>query len=176
MKINLPRKKDHLENIEIDASKIVVIGANGSGKTRFGSKIEEEYLDNTLRISAQKSLAMPKHVSPKSRDIALNEFWYGQDNDNTDWLIRHGKLHGRWSRDFNVSLLDDFEKLLVLLHTEEYEESLKYKEGEIEKPTTKLDRIQSLWEVVLPHRKLIKRAGVIETYPSDKPEVKYNSS
>ncbi len=176
MKINLPRKKDHPENIEIDASKIVVIGANGSGKTRFGSKIEEEYLDNTLRISAQKSLAMPKHVSPKSRDIALNEFWYGQDNDNTDWLIRHGKLHGRWSRDFNVSLLNDFEKLLVLLHTEEYEESLKYKEGEIEKPTTKLDRIQSLWEVVLPHRKLIKRAGVIETYPSDKPEEKYNSS
>lgn len=48
MKIKLPRKKEHSENIEIDASKIVVIGANGSGKTRFGSRIEEEYLDNTL--------------------------------------------------------------------------------------------------------------------------------
>jgi hypothetical protein len=176
MKITLPKKKDVETPIQIESSRMVIIGANGSGKTRFGSKIEESYLKSTLRIAAQKSLTMPKEVSPKSREKAQNEFWYGHGSEDKNWLENHGKLHGRWQSDFNISLLNDFDKLMVLLHTEEYEESLRYKEGEIEKPITKLDRLQKLWEDVLPHRKLFKRAGTIQTYPGDKPEEKYNSS
>jgi hypothetical protein len=57
--------------------------------------------------------------------------------------------------------LDDYEKLLVLLHSEEYEQALNYKAGG-DKPITKLDRIQNIWETVLPHRKLRRKAGVIE--------------
>jgi ABC-type cobalamin/Fe3+-siderophores transport system ATPase subunit len=176
MKISLPTKKGESNPITIEASSIVIIGANGSGKTRFGSKIEENHLDNTLRIAAQKSLSMPKEVSPKSKEKAQNDFWYGHTNEDIKWLQRHGKLLGRWQNDFNTSLLNDFDKLLVLLHTEEYEESLRYKEGEIPRPTTKLDRLQILWEDVLPHRKLIKRAGTIETFPTNNPSQKYNSS
>ncbi|MDP2724481.1 MAG: DUF4435 domain-containing protein [Bacteroidales bacterium] len=177
MRIILPPKQGVQDGIEVDSSSIVIIGANGSGKTRIGSKIEEEHLDNTLRISAQKSLSMPKQVSPKSIEQAQNEFWYGRDNEDPNWLKQHGKRLGRWQNDFNISLLNDFEKLMVLLHTEEYEESLRFKEGEIERPITKLDRIQALWEIVLPHRKLIKRAGIIETYSINKqPNDKYNSA
>lgn len=58
----------------------------------------------------------------------------------------------------------------------EYEDSLSYKEGRIDKPFTKLDRVQKIWEAVLPHRKLFKSAGVIETYPTDEPANKYNAS
>ena len=65
---------------------------------------------------------------------------------------------------------------MILLHTEEYEESLSYKEGRIDKPTTKLDIVQSVWEHVLPHRKLLKRAGIIETYPTGQMASAYNAT
>lgn len=176
MEITLPKKINHQDDIVINSSIIVVIGANGSGKTRFGSKLEELYSEKAHRISAQKSLSMPDEVSPKSKDKAWAEFWYGGYNDNENWLKTIGKINYRWHNNLNTSLLNDYHQLLVLLHTEEYEEALKYKEGLIPKPLTKLDRIQRIWEKILPYRKLVKRAGIIEIYPSKKPDDKYNVS
>ncbi len=179
MKITLPTKKGTPDtNPEVEFEQLVVVGANGAGKTRFGSKIEELYPLKTHRISAQKSLTFPSHVSPTSRERAEISFKYGSYYDHfTNESQYHGhKKNGRWSGNLNTSLLNDFEKLLVLLHTEEYEDSLSYKEGRISKPTTKLDRVQSIWETVLPHRKLHKTAGVIETYPTGQIGNKYNAS
>jgi hypothetical protein len=70
---------------------------------------------------------------------------------------------------------------MVLLHTEEYEESIKFKEAynpgqNLEKPITKLNRIQNIWELVLPHRKLIKKAGKIEAYPTGDISKSYNAA
>lgn len=178
MNIQLPNKKGTPNsNPTIEFEQLVIVGANGSGKTRFGSKIEETYLGQTHRISAQKSLSLPSEVSPKSKTRAEKEFYYGNYYDHwTDQQNLNQKKGSRWGGNFNTFLLNDFEKLLVLLHTEEYEESLNYKEGRTEKPLTKLDRVQKLWETVLPHRKLIKRAGVIETYPTGEEQSKYNAS
>lgn len=178
MKIQLPTKKG-LPNTKpnIEFEQIVLVGANGAGKTRFGSDIEKRYLGQTHRISAQKSLSFPKEVSPKSKDRAEKEFFYGGYYEpKNDSLHLSQKTANRWGRNPSTFLLNDYEKLLVLLHTEEYEDSLNYKEGRIEKPLTKLDRVQKLWETVLPHRKILKRAGVIETYPVDNEAAKYNAS
>lgn len=179
MNINLPTKKGTPEtNPTVDFKQLVVVGANGSGKTRFGSRIEELYLGQTHRVSAQKSLTFPSHVSPTSKDRAVIDFKYGQFYDHIKTEIQYldYKVATRWSGNINTSLLNDFEKLLILLHTEEYEDSLSYKEGRISKPVTKLDRVQRIWETVLPHRKLFKSAGVIETYPTDNPDDKYNAA
>jgi hypothetical protein len=64
---------------------------------------------------------------------------------------------------------------------QEYEESIKFKDAYTpgqgdNKPVTKLDRIQNIWEEVLPHRKIIKMAGRIETYPTGSPEKNYNAA
>ncbi|MDJ1473759.1 DUF4435 domain-containing protein [Xanthocytophaga flava] len=178
MEIQLPTKKGN-PNIDLilDFNQLVIVGANGAGKTRFGSRIEEAYLGQTHRISAQKSLSMPREVSPKSKERAEKEFYYGTyyESYNEQTYI-YQKKGSRWGDNFNTFLLNDFDKLLTLLHTEEYEDSLNYKEGRINKPFTKLDRVQRIWETVLPHRKLLKRAGIIETYPIGKEENKYNSS
>lgn len=46
---------------------ITIVGANGSGKTRFSVWIEQNNIDkNVHRISAQKSLNMPENVQPSS--------------------------------------------------------------------------------------------------------------
>jgi len=169
MKITLPTKKG-ISNInpEIEFNQIVVIGANGSGKTRFGSNIEERYNEITHRISAQKSLSLPNYVSTKSKEVAYSEFRFGGWNKNDpSWNKNYGWKSQRWQSNLNTSLLNDYDKLMVLLHTEEYEQSLSYKENGGSRPKTKLDRIQKIFERVLPHRKIIKKAGVIETYPSD---------
>ena len=176
MIIQLPIKKGSPDsNPEIEFKQLVLIGANGSGKTRFGSNIEQRDSKSTHRISAQKSLSMPFEVSPKSKIKAELEFHYGYHYDDLNTTI-HQKFGNRWGNKPNTYLLNDYEKLMVLLHTEEYEESLKFKQGEIEKPTTKLDKVQNIWEKVLPHRKLIKKAGIIETYPTGQKEKNYNAT
>lgn len=182
MNIQLPKRVDN-NAINIDAKSFVIIGANGSGKTRFGSDIEQRYKQITHRISAQKSLSMPTEVSPKSKERAEAEFFYGNyypDLQNQGLHLSQ-KLNNRWGNHPNTYLLNDYEKLMVLLHTEEYEESIKFKESyspgqNISKPITKLDRVQNIWEYVLPHRKLNKKAGSIETYSSSNHSEKYNAS
>jgi ABC-type cobalamin/Fe3+-siderophores transport system ATPase subunit len=179
MNIQLPSKKGTPNaNPTIDFDQLVIIGANGAGKTRLGSRIEQTYLGQTHRISAQKSLTFPSFVSPTSKSRAGIEFKYGgyyaHFTEESQYLNQ--KVQARWGGNINTSLLNDFDKLLVLLHTEEYEDSLSFKEGRIDKPTTKLDRVQKIWEEVLPHRKLLKSAGVIETYPTDNPANTYNAT
>jgi hypothetical protein len=178
MNIQLPTKKGQPNtNPTIDFEQLVIVGANGAGKTRFGSDIENRYLGQTHRISAQKSLTIPKEVSPKSKERAEKEFFFGGYYEpKHEHLHISQKAGNRWGGNFNTHLLNDYEKLLVLLHTEEYEDSLNFKEGRIAKPLTKLDRVQKLWERVLPHRKILKRAGVIETYPTGEEGSKYNAS
>ena len=122
---------------------------------------------------------MPNYVSTKSIDVARSELIYGgwSENDGDDgWYTRDGKIQCRWGNKINTFLLNDYEKLMVFLHSEEYEKALFYKENDTPKPKTKLDIIQEIWEKVLPHRKLKKRAGIIETYPIDDTSSTYNAS
>lgn len=176
MELTLPNKTNQTESIVINSPSIVVIGANGSGKTRFGTDIETRYNSQTHRISAQKSLTMPKNVSPTTKESAEKDFLYGYAAGELAHKIGH-----RWGQNPSTFLLNDYQKLMVLLHTEEYEESIKFKEAytpkqQDDKPITKLDRIQNIWENVLPHRKLVKKAGTIETFPTGNPDGKYNAS
>ncbi|MGF7038503.1 DUF4435 domain-containing protein [Mucilaginibacter lappiensis] len=175
MNIQLPSKLNATQSIIIDTKSLVVIGANGSGKSRFGSDIELRFLDSTHRISAQKSLTMPEQVGTTSLENATSDFFYGDKKNKKNKNIY------RWNSKPNSHLLNDYEKLMVLLHTEEYEDSIKFKEQyhpgqSITNPLTKLDRIKRIWELILPHRKLIKRAGKIETYPTGSPNQSYNAS
>jgi predicted ATP-dependent endonuclease of OLD family len=180
MNIQLPKRTDN-STINIDSKSFVIIGANGSGKTRFGSDIEQRYKQITHRISAQKSLSMPKEVSPTSKERAEAEFLYGHYYPDHQGLDLQQKINNRWGNNPNTFLLNDYDKLMVLLHTEEYEESIKFKEAyspgqNVDKPVTKLDRIQNIWEYVLPHRKLIKKAGIIEAYATSNHSENYNAS
>ncbi|MBE3142472.1 MAG: AAA family ATPase, partial [Planctomycetes bacterium] len=119
MNIVLPNKLNSTEQVTIDSKSIIVIGANGAGKTRFGSDIEARYNDKTHRISAQKSLSMPESVSPTSKENAEKDFLYGYPDGG---LIH--KIGQRWGSKPNTFLLNDYQKLMVLLHTEEYEASI----------------------------------------------------
>lgn len=171
MDIKLPKKPEGSEELLQDVRSIVILGANGAGKTRLGSWLEQQNLSMTHRISAQKSLAMPAEVSPKSKQTAELEFYYGGYSDDRQWLENYGRNNYRWGNKPNTHLLNDYDKLMTLLHTEEYEESVKFKDcytpgSALPKPVTNLDRVQQVWEKLLPHRRLVKRAGKIVVIPT----------
>ena len=148
---------------------ITIVGANGSGKTRMSVWIEQNNTDkNVHRISAQKSLNMPENVQPSSMDKANDEFLYGVTNDNESWKKTHGKNSNRWHSKPEVFLLNDFDKLMQLLFTEDYQKSREYREEHKELHNkefdneTILDKTKLIFEELLPHRKLKIEAGCLK--------------
>lgn len=80
MKIKIPKLEEIEQYIENKKS-IVLIGANGAGKTRMSVWIDENNPNiNIHRVSAQKSLNLPKMVSPTEMKTAEEEFLYGTTN------------------------------------------------------------------------------------------------
>lgn len=174
---NLDGKEKYIEN----KSSIVLIGANGSGKTRMSVWIDDNNPEiNIHRISAQKSLNLPQMVSPTEMQVAEEEFLYGMTNDDKSWLRQYGKKNSRWGNAPETYLLDDYQKLMQYLMTENYEKSIEYREkhkdGKTEfDNTTRLEKIKEIWEDVILHRKIKISAGKIETSNRDE-EKYYNGS
>lgn len=167
MRIRIP-SKDNNECWIKDKQSIVLLGANGAGKTRMSVWIDENNPElNIHRISAQKSLNMPEYVSPTELKNAENKLWYGTTDDNSDWLKTYGKKSFRWGDEPEIHMLNDYQPLMELLMTENYEKSIEYREAHKEGKQefdneTKLEKIKKIWEKVITHRKLKICAGKID--------------
>lgn len=168
--INRPDQSNIIETTR----SIVVIGPNGSGKTRLGVWIELESLQSNLshRVSAQKSLTIPHSVSPSTLEMAEFALRMGKSDDNSilvnDQMTRKNY---RWKNNPATHHLNDFDKLLIYLFTEHYENSVKYlynsqkTSTRVEPPHTKLDAVKRIWESLLPHRELLIEAGQVKARP-----------
>ncbi len=175
--ITLPNKNKELTSIEIENS-LIIIGANGSGKTRLGTWIEISSPQSEIvhRISAQKSLRMPDTSTPQSMDIAENSLLYG----NPDWRPEH-KIH-KWDRKPAIHPQNDYEKLMIYLFSEETDQNAKYKalvkavSHRVEPPKTKMDIVKEVWEKILPHRILDIGGLSIKTKLRSDENISYKSS
>lgn len=163
MKVRIP----DLKYIE-DKNSIVLIGANGAGKTRMSVWIDENNPEYPVhRVSAQKSLNMPQIVRPTEISTAEEEFLYGTTDTDKKWLYSYGKKNRRWGNAPETFLLNDYEKLMQYLVTEEDEKAIEYrtehKSGAADfDNVTRLEKIKEIWENVISHRKLKISAGKIE--------------
>lgn len=172
MKIKLPNINGEEKYIE-DKQSIVLIGANGSGKTRMSVWIEENNPEIQIhRISAQKSLNMPSMVSPTEIELAEEKFLYGGTHNDKQWLKNFGKRNNRWGNKPETHLLNDFEILMEYLMTENYQKSIEYRESHKGgnkdfDNETRLEKIKKIWEDVITHRELKIGAGKIEVFDSD---------
>lgn len=183
MDIKLPPLNGQ-NNIISNKHSIVLIGANGSGKTRMSAWIEfnNENL-NIHRISAQKSLNMPTTTRTSDIKKSEQEFLYGETRINDDilWLKRVGKKTGRWQNHPETHLLNDFHMLMTFLFTEQYQQLLNDKEEYAQnnvpyKTKSKLDKIKEIFEDVLPNKKLKIEAGMITVYNKDVNSKLYNGA
>ena len=170
-------KENNNESIETSQS-ILLIGANGSGKTRLGTWIEIDSPQKELvhRISAQKSLSLPDSSTPQSIDLAEKDLLFG----HPQWSYQHKT--SKFSQKPATAFLDDYKKLMVYLFSDETEENAKFKRAckdsteRINPPTTKIDLVKGLWETVLPHRELIIGGLRIQTCVKGQEDKIYNSS
>lgn len=182
MKIKFPILND-TDIYSEDKQTIVLVGGNGSGKTRLSVWIEKNNPDISIhRISAQKSLNMPNMVQPSDIESSQENLLYGISNENKDWQKTAGKMNSRWQNKPETALLNDYPALMQYLFTEQYEKSIefrsKYKNGEINFDNiTKLELIKNLWEEILTHRKLKIVPGKIEVYKNNEPDAEmYNGA
>lgn len=180
--LKLPKEGGGIEIVQTRQS-LLLIGANGAGKTRLGTWIESQspQKDKVHRISAQKSLSMPDNTTPKSIDMAEKELLYGhaKAEESNYWAYKQGN---RWGQKPSTFLLNDYQKLMVYLFSDHTEESAKYlsaskaTDEKVEPPVTKLDLVKQVWEKILPHRELILGGLKIQTCVKGDKEKAYNAS
>ena len=170
-------KENTTETVSTSQS-LLFIGANGSGKTRLGTWIEINSPQKEIvhRISAQKSLALPDSITPQSIEQAEKDLLFG----NPGWS--HQNKANKWGNKPATTMLNDYQKLMVYLFSDETEENAKFKreckasEIRVEPPVTKIDRVKELWEIILPHRELVIGGLRIQTRVKGQEEKIYNSS
>ena len=182
MKVKLPPFAGQGQETFVSGkNSIVLIGANGSGKTRMSVWIEFNNQNNCKihRIPAQKSLNMPVRTNTSEMKSSQNNFWFGTENlsGEDNWLKMNHRYHNKPS----VSLIDDFSKLMVVLFTDAFQKMWEEHEKNFTEITKvskniKLDRVKDIWENVINNKILKISAGKVEAFNKDSANMVFNGS
>jgi ABC transporter, ATP-binding protein-related protein len=155
--VNIPRKDNSNLELTLKAGKTtIIIGANGSGKTRLAVYLEEQLGEKAHRIAAHRALNLNPNVNKISESKAKKKLIYGVEWDDIPISYRAGH---RWDHKAPTLLLNDFDYLLQYLFAQQnnlaVENNQKLNRGEsITNSKTKLDILQEVWERLLPLKKL----------------------
>ena len=141
-----------------DLESLVVVGANGSGKSRFGYAIERanQTLLSLQRISAQRALEVPDSVTPEALDKAEKNWYYGNSEHATE-SMRKGF---RWRNKPITGLLNDYEILMKLVFAKQTDRNHIFTQSHLNgkpldsPPESPSDKIKRLWAKLFPHREI----------------------
>ncbi len=157
---------------------VVIVGANGSGKTRLGAWLESPaalapqvhpgaaVARSGYRIGAQRLLEMPDTAQLKMRAEAENDLLNGGSGPM-------GPRPSRVTGDPIVGQLSDFKQLVDLLFAEVADVAMdRYigqQQGSVpgEASPDTLDRLQELWQRIFTERRLVidKKLRIVRTEP-----------
>ena len=155
--VNIPRKDNSNLELTLETRKTtIIIGANGSGKTRLAVYLEEQLGEKAHRIAAHRALSLNPNVDKIPETKARQYLTYGDSGDSVS--ISNRKYY-RWKNNAPTSLLNDFDRLLQYLFAQQnnlaVENNQKLNRREkITNSKTKLDILQEVWERLLPLKKL----------------------
>ncbi len=165
--------------VEIErGASLVILGANGSGKTRLGVWIETTLGANAdvHRIGAHRSLMMNTKVLAPSYEIAERRLFFGFDQGEHQHRVGH-----RWGNKPATVLLTDFDHVLSALYADENRTSVLHRQAHLadpsaKPPVTKLDRLKVIWQSILPHRELIVLDANVQVQPTIGTTAQYDAS
>lgn len=137
---------------------LIIIGANGSGKSKLGEWMEKNNLNNVHRIGAQRSLVFGDYIIQKSYEQATNLLTFGYEQPQPTH-------NARWNhQNYTSTLLNDYENVLSALialknnQQEEYLNDCKKRESEgkchTPVPDTVIDVFKRIWKSIFPQRNI----------------------
>lgn len=151
----MPQHKNTRKNRQTaDLRTLTIIGANGSGKSRFGDETARLQQSNVFRISALKALFIAPE-NEKRIGSTITSLYNDLQNKTT----------------YRIEAVDtEFERLMYMLMYEEFINVMSYKHngnnnGRL--PRTKLDRVQHRWESIFPDNKMLRTAGDLSIQSSN---------
>ncbi len=170
---------------------IVVVGANGAGKSRLGAWLEFKgpQKERVHRIAAQRSLVFPESSSPIGFEKALDAFYWAPVPSNWDRAtyesqksqLRLQQRYGGSLINAETAPLSDFDKLVTLLFSENYSALLTHEDQQrkteklVPMPDTLLRKVQALWELLLPSRSLRLGSSEVRVVQKTAPEKEYSA-
>lgn len=141
-----PRKNGSIELIPDSVKQIVIVGANGAGKTRFAKALAESLGDNAYRLSALTALMDRDYFDniPSSVDSQWSAAVHGD------------RLHSG----SNLQL----DRVMALLLHDEMLNLIGYKIHHAANPdaklrSTRLDKVISVWQELFPDNKVLIESG-----------------
>lgn len=177
--VNIPKKDNSNLELTLKAGKTtIIIGANGSGKTRLAVYLEDKLGEKAHRIAAHRALNLNPNVDKIPETKARQYLTYGGSGNGIS--ISNRKYY-RWDNKAPTSLLNDFDRLLQYLFAQQnnlaVENHQKRNHGEeIINSKTKLDILQEVWERLLPLKKLHITADDIRVYSIGIESADYSAS
>ena len=179
----LPDENNNRIDKQTECHSLIIVGANGSGKTRLGAWIEENMTNETHRISAQRALTFGKYIKQKSFEQATKLLLYGTEHSSDNHDERWGWDGEKYN--YITSMLNDYDNVLSALaakqakQNEDFVFDCKGKASRGEKysnvPEMILDKLQHIWNMVFPHRKVTLSDGkVITSLIHDGGTIEYN--
>ncbi|MCR8683457.1 DUF4435 domain-containing protein [Campylobacter sp. LMG 17559] len=140
----LPDENGNKKEFKTNANSIIIVGANGSGKSRLGAWMENEYR-NLYRIPAQRNTTISDSIMRYSYKEAKNDLFYGNINPYTDiWQLKFNGFENA-----TTMLHSDYEKLIGYVLAKEHQELRK---GNTENNI--ICKTKSIWKEIFPHREI----------------------
>jgi len=150
--LNLPKSGDRSQKeVFDDVSSVVIVGANGSGKSQLGAWIEENHPPQveTHRVAAQRSLVFQKRTPLVSTEQARSYLINGNDRAGD-------KIQDRWKGEPTSHPLDDFDHLLSFLFADESDRDRKFVQtcrGQCDAPAPEesiKETLERIWNDLMP--------------------------
>jgi len=163
MELILPAKQDTTESITINTKVLVVIGANGAGKSSFGRALQKQYKEKSLFVSGMHAL----FIDSDEKEISTE----GYELSHLQSIV---------AKRIFMPKISEYEKLILRLQEEEFETAVKFKEDskqtkDLTPPITKIDVIQGIWERMFTHNRLVHKSGFIEIISTNRNSDSYKA-
>lgn len=164
------------------ANSLILIGANGSGKSRLGAWMEQQDGDGVHRVGVQRSLNFSEYVPLKSYAEAEGELFYGSTEKHY-WQSDKG-VRWEWGKGYTTKLLQDFDAALSALLAQfnieirQHFDACKKAENSGMPapctPATSLDNLYDVWNSVFPQRQIdMKDASFISIFKNNEVSIEY---
>ncbi|MDR1431775.1 MAG: DUF4435 domain-containing protein [Propionibacteriaceae bacterium] len=163
------------QELETPVNSVVIIGANGSGKSRLGAWIEQAHPKQVWRLSALRDLTFVDTYALVGLGAALNQLEFGHDGGFSNHDSRYEWSPAAGGHRYTTGKVSNFEQTLVALFAKLNEEAIAFvdearrlnDEGKASPPAplTAKERLLRLWGSVFPQRTIALKDGKVAALP-----------